>query len=345
MAGKDIIGCAQTGTGKTGAFCIPALNRMIAEKNSDCYALVLAPTRELALQIELFWKNLTRNLPHFRSCLIVGGMPIHFQARQVNQPGNKRPRLIVATPGRLADLIQRRMIQLKHINFLVLDEADRMLDMGFEAQLNLIVKHLPLNRQTLFFTATWERHLDQVAKKYLKNPEQISVGPVSKPVEKIDQEVIHTTVKNKNETLLNELKKREGSILVFAKTKSRTDRVARYLSEGGLSVNRLHGGRSQGQRFSALTAFRTGRTRILIATDIAARGIDVKGIAHVVNYDLPQCSDDYIHRIGRTGRAGASGQAVSLLTPEDNQQWHRISKLLKRSQSPAPRVLRAAVHK
>jgi ATP-dependent RNA helicase RhlE len=204
--------------------------------------------------------------------------------------------------------------------------------------LTQILKFLPTERQTLFFTATWEPQLDRLAKRYLRDPARVSAGTVSRATPDVVQELIMTTTKGKNETLLDELNRRPGSVLVFARTKSRTDRVARYLAEYGVNVNRLHGGRTQGQRNSALSGFRTGQTRVLIATDIAARGIDVTGIAHVVNYDLPQCSDDYIHRIGRTGRAGAKGRAVSLLTPEDRQQWREISRLLEKTGSQVPRI-------
>jgi superfamily II DNA/RNA helicase len=332
LTGRDLIGCAQTGSGKTAAFCIPALTRLLA--NPAKTALVLVPTRELAIQIDLFWKRLTANAPAFQSLVIVGGTAMQPQVRGLS----RKPRLIVATPGRLVDHLQRRTARLSDVSILVLDEADRMLDMGFEPQLSQILKHLPSVRQTLFFTATWEQQLDRLAARYLRDPARVSAGTVSRAAPEISQEIVMTTSKQKNETLLDELNRRQGSVLVFARTKSRTDRVARYLSEYGVNVNRLHGGRSQGQRNAALNAFRSGQIRVLVATDIAARGIDVTGIGHVVNYDLPQLSQDYIHRIGRTGRAGASGSAVSLITPEDRPQWREISRLLERTGSKVPRL-------
>jgi len=333
--GRDLIGTAQTGTGKTAAFCIPILTRLLAGVGPDAgkSALVLAPTRELALQIDAFWRKLTLHAPAFRSAVIVGGQGMPQQIRALSH----RPRLIVATPGRLVDHLMRKTAKLDHIGILVLDEADRMLDMGFDPQLSQILRFLPTRRQTLFFTATWDPALDRLAKKYVRDPVRVAVGTTSRAATQITQALIMTTHKTKNDTLLEELNRRNGSVLVFARTKHRTDRVARYLKEFGVKVDRLHGGRTQGQRNSALAAFREGKIRVLVATDIAARGIDVLGIAHVVNYDLPQSSDDYIHRIGRTGRAGQTGEAVSLITPEDRAQWREISRLLERTGSQVPR--------
>ncbi len=331
LSGKDILGCAQTGTGKTAAFCIPILTQMLGDSKKS-NALILAPTRELALQIDLFWKKVTQFNPEMHSAVIIGGMPMKSQVRALA----RQPRLIIATPGRLVDHLRTQSHLLSKVSFLVLDEADRMLDMGFAAQLSQILKQVPHQRQTLFFTATWASELDQFAKKYLRNPVKVTVGTVSRAAPQITQSVVMTTIQKKNESLLDELNRCSGSVLIFARTKSRTSRVARYLTEYGVAVNQLHGGRTQGQRNSALAAFRSGKARVLVATDIAARGIDVEKIGHVINYDLPQSSEDYIHRIGRTGRAGETGQAVSLLTPEDRQQWQQISKLLARSGSEVP---------
>lgn len=330
LAGKDIIGCAQTGTGKTAAFCIPILTRLLASPKK--VALVLVPTRELALQIDVFWKKITLKTPQMHSAVIIGGAAFQPQLKALA----RTPRMIIATPGRLVDHLRRKHALLSEVEILVLDEADRMLDMGFAPQLSEILKFLPKNRQTLFFSATWAEELDRLAHRYLKNPLRITVGQVSRATTQVSQAVVLTTSKNKNETLLDELNRRAGSVLVFARTQSRTDRVFRYLAEYGVKTNRLHGGRSQGQRNSALNAFRNGEVRVLVATDIAARGIDVADIAHVVNYDLPQLSEDYIHRIGRAGRAGATGQAVSLITPEDRGQWHEIARLLKKTGSDLP---------
>ena len=325
IEGKDLIATAQTGTGKTAAFGIPMAVHLLSDPGKT--ALVLAPTRELALQIEAFWRDLTRFAPELRSACLIGGASFSNQVRALS----KRPRLVIATPGRLIDHIQRRTVVLTRSEILVLDEADRMLDMGFAPQLAQIMRYIPRERQTFLFSATGDSNMDRLASSYLKNAVRISVGKTSQAAPLINQETVATTARKKNETLLDSVNAREGSILVFARTQSRTDRLAKYLNSYGLDVARIHGGRSQGQRTSALSAFRTGQTRILVATDIAARGIDVADIAHVINYDLPQAPEDYIHRIGRTGRAGRKGRALSLITPEDRSQWNSISRLLKRA--------------
>jgi superfamily II DNA/RNA helicase len=330
LSGKDIIASAQTGSGKTAAYCIPILARLLREPGKT--ALVLAPTRELALQIDAVWKNLARFSPGQSSAIVIGGTAMKPQLRALA----KRPRLIVATPGRLLDHLRGRSARLGDVGVLVLDEADRMLDMGFAPQLSQILKHLPRERQTLLLSATWAPEMDRLAQAYLRNPVRVTVGPVSQAAPEVAQALVSTTPQKKNEALLDELNRRQGSILVFARTKSRTDRVAKYLLSYGVAVTRLHGGRTQGQRNAALSAFRSGQVRVLVATDIAARGIDISTIAHVVNYDLPQSSEDYVHRIGRTGRAGARGQAVSLITPEDRSQWREIARLLQKTGSRVP---------
>jgi ATP-dependent RNA helicase RhlE len=324
LSKRDLVGVAQTGTGKTAAFTIPML--VTLSQSPGKTALVLVPTRELALQIEDFWKELTKFSPGMHGVILIGGVAMSPQVRGLS----RKPRLIIATPGRLCDHIQRRTIDLRATEILVLDEADRMLDMGFAPQLNAIVRHLPTARQTLFFTATWAGEMDGLARKYLRNPERVTIGAVSTAAPKVDQAIIKVSVTQKNEALLDELNAREGSVLVFARTQSRTDRIARYLLSYGVDVGRIHGGRSQAQRTFAMNAFRSGDIRVLIATDIAARGIDVNDIAHVINFDLPQVPEDYIHRIGRTGRAGATGKAISFVTPEDRKQWEEIYRLLKR---------------
>lgn len=333
LAGKDLIATAQTGTGKTAAFSLPMVNYLL--KNQQNIALVLAPTRELALQIELFWNTLTKFNPELRCVCVIGGTSFMIQAKLLK----RNPRVIIATPGRLVDHLQQRTASLAKVGILVLDEADRMLDMGFAPQLSRILKHLPQQRQTMLFSATWENAVDQLSKKYLKNPERVSVGTTSQAAKTVDQAALPTIAQKKNETLLDILNKRQGSVLIFARTQVRTDRLARYLNSFGMEVGRIHGGRSQAQRNTALASFKSGQIRVLVATDIASRGIDVADISHVINYDLPQVPEDYIHRIGRTGRAGAKGEALTLLTPEDRQQWKEISKLLKKSGSQEPRML------
>lgn len=332
LEGRDIIGCAQTGTGKTAAFCVPILSHLI--ENPKSCALVLVPTRELAIQINTFWTRLNLHSYRLPSALVIGGASMQSQCRALS----KFPRFIVATPGRLVDHLKRRTARLNQLKHLVLDEADRMLDMGFAPQLNQILRQLPPQRQTLLFSATWAPELDQITRNFQKDPKKITVGKVSAAAPMVTQRLVMTTVQKKNDALLDELNNNQGSALVFARTQSRTDRVARFLETYGINVARLHGGRSQGQRNLALTGFRAGKVRVLVATDIASRGIDVTEIGNVINYDLPQQSEDYIHRIGRTGRAGKAGQAVSLLTPEDRGQWKFIARLLEKSGSSVPQM-------
>lgn len=331
LEGKDLIACAQTGSGKTLAFGIPTLCNLLQNQNKT--GLVLAPTRELALQIEATWKKLTRFIPTHQAVVLMGGASMSTQIRALM----KKPRLIIATPGRLLDHLQRKTLNLQQTAVLVLDEADRMLDMGFEPQLKRILSYLTTARQTLLFSATWENRLDQLSKKYLRQPVRIAVGNISQAAPTIDQSTLSVVANAKNEKLLDELNQRAGSVLVFVKTQARTERVTRYLSSYGVDVCQIHGGRTQGQRKSALLAFREGRMRVLVATDIAARGLDILNINHVINYDLPQSPEDYIHRIGRTGRAGASGQAISFVTPEDRKQWGEILTLLRKSGSNIPK--------
>lgn len=331
LSGRDLIGCAQTGTGKTAAFCIPILSRLI--QSPEGMALVLVPTRELARQIEDFWRSLCRDHSALGCVSLIGGVPMSPQIRALS----RKPRLVIATPGRLLDHLERRTIQLAGTAILVLDEADRMLDMGFEPQLSRIARHVPRQRQTLLFSATMPPEAEKLSAKFVKDAVRVTIGKVSRASEQVTQNVVMTETQKKNEALLDQINRwQEESILVFARTQSRTDRVARYLSSFGLPVTRLHGGRSQGQRNTALNDFRTGRARILVATDIAARGIDVKDVGFVINYDLPQVAEDYVHRIGRTGRAGAIGEAVSLVTPEDRGQWREIAALLKKTGSAVP---------
>jgi ATP-dependent RNA helicase DeaD len=332
LAHRDLIGCAQTGTGKTAAFCIPVIARLLKVPNKT--ALILVPTRELATQVAEVLQALTLHSPDIHGALLIGGMPMTPQIRALQ----RKPRIVVATPGRLVDHLRRGNVSVSSAEILVLDEADRMLDMGFAPQLAEILRFLPKTRQTLFFSATMPLDIEKLSARFLKDPVRITIGEASQPVEKIQQSVVQTTAAKKNDTLMDELNARKGSVLIFARTQVRTDRVAKYLEEFGHPVTRLHGGRTQGQRNQAVSGFRDGRFRILVATDIAARGIDISHIAHVINYDLPQQAEDYVHRIGRTARAGAEGAAVSLLTPEDRLQWREISSLLaKKSGVSAPR--------
>lgn len=322
LEGKDVIACAQTGTGKTAAFGIPMMQHLITHPTER--ALVIAPTRELAIQITEVMVKLAQQIPDLRPALVIGGLGMRQQKAQMRN----NPRIIVATPGRLVDHLQHKVGNLNDTTILVLDEADRMLDMGFAPQLNQILKLLPTKRQTMMFSATLPSNIVALSRKYMKEPVRISVGEVSRPAEKIDHQIVETFMAGKREVLLREIKKRQGTVIVFARTKSRTEQLSFFLRDKGIQVARIHGDRGQLQRQEALTGFREGTYRVLIATDIACRGLDVPHIAHVINYDLPQAAEDFVHRIGRTARAGAAGQALSILTEEDREKWFEIQRIM-----------------
>ncbi|MBS1959958.1 MAG: DEAD/DEAH box helicase [Bdellovibrionales bacterium] len=323
MEGHDLIGLAQTGTGKTAAFGIPMINHLIA--NRDASAIILVPTRELANQVCEVLKDLTRKNPEIRIVTIIGGMAMQGQLRQIQ----KGFRILVATPGRLVDHLQQRSGLLNRVNMVVMDEADRMLDMGFAPQLKQIYPHLPSKRQTLLFSATLPKEIEALAQKLLKDPVKVQVGQISVPVSKINQRAVRINGDMKNDRLLDEVNARQGSILVFVRTKRRTDKVAKFLKSYGLTVAVIHGNKSQGQRNLAIKGFKEETARILCATDIAARGIDISHVAHVINYDLPQVPEDYVHRIGRTARNGRDGESLSFISSDEVEQWRDIEKLLK----------------
>jgi superfamily II DNA/RNA helicase len=310
LEGKDILGTAQTGTGKTGAFGIPLLVSLYFQPRHQ--ALILAPTRELAAQIHAVLGQLGC-FTNFKGALVVGGESFHRQGKDLS--GN--PHYIVATPGRLNDHLERRSVSLARINHLVLDEVDRMLDMGFAPQIRRIMRYVPSSRQTLLFSATVPQELLGLAGQFLKDPVRIEIGPSCQPVPQIKEETVRTTQQGKNALLLKETEKREGRILIFARTQLRTQRVARMLYEKGHGVVCLHGGRSQAQRKQALNKFRRGSHRIMVATDLAGRGIDIDDIGHVINYDVPATREDYIHRIGRSARCGKQGEALNFLIAAD----------------------------
>lgn len=324
LAGRDVIGMAQTGTGKTAAFSLPMAVRLMNQPHQT--GLVLAPTRELAMQIHEFIKKLSGKNSQLQPALIIGGASMNQQLAVLR----RRPRILVATPGRLCDHLRSQPKLLNRSSILVLDEADRMLDMGFLPQIRTILRALPKPRQTMMFSATFEPEVKKLTHEFMYKPEVVTIGAPSKPVEKIEQAVIQTSHKEKNDILLDELNARQGAVLIFTRTKHRTDRLSRYLESYGYKVARIHGDRSQAQRRMAIEGFARGHFRILVATDIASRGLDIENIAHVINYDLPQVPEDYIHRIGRTARNGRGGQALCLLTPDDRQMWRSISRLTER---------------
>jgi superfamily II DNA/RNA helicase len=326
MNGKDIVGLAQTGTGKTLAFCLPLVTALAKEENKDACALVLAPTREIAIQVTEVLKQLTAKMAgRWHPVLVIGGVGMQPQIDGLG----KQPRFIVATPGRLVDHMREGHAKLTDVRYLVLDEADRMLDMGFAPQLNEVLRGLPATRQTMLFSATFPGEIADIARKYLKDPVRVEVGPGhSKPVDSVTQVVKEMEDDHKFDALIEALKERAGTIIVFVRTKHRTERLAKQLEKAGHSAGRIHGDRSQSQRQNTLRAFKEGEIRILVATDIAARGIDVPDVAHIINYDIPNVPEEYIHRIGRSGRAGATGEALTFVTPHVREEWRAILKLI-----------------
>lgn len=324
MAGHDVLGSAQTGTGKTASFAIPMIAHLLDHPSST--ALILLPTRELAAQVLEASKKLLKNVK-IGSVLLIGGDSMVKQLQQLK----RCPRLIVGTPGRINDHLVRRSLDLRLTDFLVLDETDRMLDMGFGIQLNEIVKYLPKERQTLMFSATMPKNIMELSRKYLKSPVRISIGESNAVAPKIKQEIIKTTEETKYSDLLNQIRTREGSMLIFVKTKFGAGKLAIKLNRENMSADAIHGDLKQGRRDRVISDFRQQKFRVLVATDIAARGLDIPHIENVVNYDLPQCPEDYIHRIGRTARAGAEGVAINFLTAKDGGKWKEIHKLLNPS--------------
>jgi len=327
LAGRDVIGVAQTGTGKTAAFVLPLLEKMAATPpQRTMRVLVIAPTRELVAQIEENVRAYGRHLP-LRYATIFGGVGEGPQIQALRRGVD----LVVATPGRLIDLMEQRHVDFSALQVLVLDEADRMLDMGFLPAIRRIVAKTPAARQTLLFSATMSKEIEGVAKAVLKNPVLVEIGARSTPAEAVTQYVVEVSPAGKVPALIHLLKDAAlESVLVFSRTKHGADRIARKLSAAGLTTATLHSNRTQGQRLQALRRFKSGDVRVLIATDIAARGIDVDGISHVINFDFPPQPEDYVHRIGRTGRAQAIGDAISFATHEDADSVKRLERFLGR---------------
>ncbi len=326
LEGRDILGSAQTGTGKTAAFCVPMINYLM--NNTQAHALVMLPTRELASQVHDVARKMigtqTKGSEGIKTALLIGGEPIGKQYAQLD----RRPRLIVGTPGRINDHLRSNPDLVDRVGFCVLDEADRMLDMGFMPQIDSILSETALERQTLMFSATFPDNIIKFSKQYLQNPERVSAGVQSKPGENIEQESMNVAQEQKYDELMLQLEKREGSVIIFVRTQHGADKLSDKLNRDEHKAEAIHGGLRQRQRDKVIQLFRKSAVRILVATDVAARGLDVPHIEHVINYDLPQVAEDYIHRIGRTARGGAKGQAVSFISNGEKHLWRDIERLL-----------------
>ena len=353
LAGRDLIGIAQTGTGKTAAFALPILDRLLANPRrapqGGARVLILSPTRELASQIAQSFRDLSQGL-NLSIAVVFGGVPHGAQIRALARGLD----VLVATPGRLVDHLDAMVANLKGVEYFVLDEVDRMLDLGFIKPIRRVVRDLPAKRQNLFFSATMPSDIRRLAGELLRNPVEVAVTPVAKTADRVEQRVIFVDEPRKRDMLV-ELFKDEAMAraIVFTRTKRGADRVARALGEAGVDALAIHGNKSQGQRERALAAFRGGAARALVATDIAARGIDIDGVTHVVNFELPEVAEAYVHRIGRTARAGREGVAISLCAPADRDLLRGIEKLTRlaipsvdrrgpKSPAPAPVVRKAA---
>jgi ATP-dependent RNA helicase RhlE len=324
VTGRDLIGTAQTGTGKTAAFLLPILERLLDRPKGRTYALVLTPTRELALQAETFLRQLGRHT-RVRGAAVYGGVGMGDQDRALRGGAE----IIVATPGRLLDHMARGAVDFRALEILVLDEADRMLDMGFLPQVRRILERLPRARQTMLFSATMPPEVVRLSKDFLRDPRLVQVGPTTVAAVGVSHRALPVPSARKTDLLVELLREpKMTSVLVFVRTKHRADRLAHQLGRQGIPAARIHGDRSQHQRVLALESFRRGGDRVLVATDIAARGIDIEGVSHVVNYDVPHEPESYIHRVGRTARAQTLGDAITLVAPEENADFERIERLL-----------------
>jgi ATP-dependent RNA helicase RhlE len=323
LEGRDVLATAQTGTGKTLGYLIPIVEMLQKAEGKGAMALICLPTRELAMQVEQAFLSIRSNSSQ-TVALVVGGLAERSQLDAIRRGA----RLIVATPGRLEDYIQRRLVKLDGIKILVLDEVDRMLDMGFQPAIARIAAELPAVRQTLCYSATLEGSVKDVARKYLNNPARVEIGSVLKPAENVELRTFEVEPDKKQELLEHLLGAESGSFLVFVRTKHGADRVARRLVRSGHSATQIHGDRSQAQRNQALRSFSEGRHRVLVATDVAARGIDVANVAHVINFDLPKMAEDFVHRVGRTGRASAHGVASTFAGPAERGDLRKIERAL-----------------
>jgi ATP-dependent RNA helicase RhlE len=324
LEGKDLIGTAQTGTGKTLAFLLPVIEMLRREPLHQANALVLLPTRELAMQVHEQYEQLcTRNMP--KAALVIGGVSEKMQIQSLRRGCG----LIIATPGRLQDFIDRKLADLRHIKILVLDEADRMLDMGFLPAIRRIVAMLPTCRQTLCFSATMEQSVACLVHEYMRQPVRVALGSVLKPAESVQLTAYEVRPDRKMDTLRQLLYAQTGQTLVFARTKRGAERIAKSLARDGFSAAMIHGDRSQSQRNKALSGFQEGHFQVLVATDIASRGLHVDDVAHVINYDVPKMAEDFIHRVGRTGRAGSQGRATTLVAGAEAMELRQIERTLR----------------
>jgi ATP-dependent RNA helicase RhlE len=329
LAGRDIMGLAQTGTGKTAAFGLPILTRLLEigrrPNPKTARALILAPTRELATQIAENIQSFAKETP-VRTFRVVGGASLSAQAERLSRGID----ILVATPGRLIDLLDRRALSLSEVRYLVLDEADQMLDIGFIHALRQIARLLPAQRQTMLFSATMPKLMEELAQTYLTDPVKVQVSAPGKPVERIDQGVHFVNQGDKARLLADYMGKHPDELaLVFGRTKHGSDKLAKLLESWGFSVGTIHGNKSQGQRERALSAFRSGTVKVLVATDVAARGIDIPDVRHVYNYEMPNVPENYVHRIGRTGRAGRDGRAVAFCSPGEVDELRAVEKAMK----------------
>jgi ATP-dependent RNA helicase RhlE len=330
LAGNDLIGTAQTGTGKTAAFVLPILHKLLKGPRNQSRALIVTPTRELAEQIHDVIRTLGTGT-RLRSATIYGGVGPAPQIKALREGAE----ILVACPGRLLDLMSQKHARLDHIEILVLDEGDRMFDMGFLPDVKRIIKAVPVQRQTMLFSATFPAEIEQLASQSLKHPKRIAIG-ISRPAHTVTHALYPVPQHLKGALLLALLKHTDtNSVLIFTRTKHRAHRVAQQIARAGLDVTSLHGDRTQGQRQSALKGFKDGTHQIMVATDIAARGLDVESISHVINFDMPDTADAYIHRIGRTGRAERTGDAFTLVTPEDNDMVRTLEKIMGK---PLPKL-------
>jgi len=323
LEGKDVLATAQTGTGKTLAFLVPVIEQLLKSKTPGIAALVLVPTRELAMQVVAQF-NALRGAQLVPAGLVVGGLAEGAQLNAIR----KGARLVVATPGRLEDYLDRKLFNFNSLRILVLDEADRMLDMGFLPAIKRIAAILPKERQTMCFSATMEASVAHLVKDYLKNPTRLAFGSILKPSENVRMQAFEVSVDRKQEMLQRLLAKETGRCLVFSRTKRGTERITKSLNRDGFSAAMIHGDRSQSQRNAALAGFQQGRYRVLVATDLASRGIHVQDIVHVINYDLPDMAENFIHRVGRTGRAGGRGVATTLFSREQRSELFQLERTL-----------------